>query len=174
MNANKHLLSLALLAALGLAQVAHAQDYDDRWYVTGGIGYNQQDTDRRTKDTLALSLGVGRFLTRDWSLDAELNWQNADFDVRKYPGAPSGMDWLQYGISADLRRHLFVDNNKMWNPYLLFGIGYQRAKEDYPVNQTRSDGNLAAKIGVGMQRKLLGQGAALFIDDDEDIRAMQP
>ena len=34
----KTLLGLALLAGLGVAQSALAQDYDDRWYLSGSVG----------------------------------------------------------------------------------------------------------------------------------------
>jgi|GEM_PF-4662884 len=46
---NKTLLGTALLAVFSLAQTANAQDYDDRWYVTGAFGYNLQDNDRRIR-----------------------------------------------------------------------------------------------------------------------------
>ena len=40
---NKKLLCAALLAGLGMAQTVSAQDFDDRWYVSGGTGVNFQD-----------------------------------------------------------------------------------------------------------------------------------
>ncbi len=42
------LLSTALLA--GLAFSAGAQEFDDRWYLTGSAGFNLQDNDRGTND----------------------------------------------------------------------------------------------------------------------------
>ena len=47
----KKLLCCALLGAMATATSAMAQDFDDRWYVSGGIGYNFQDDDRGTEDT---------------------------------------------------------------------------------------------------------------------------
>ncbi|MGJ4730578.1 OmpA family protein, partial [Luteimonas sp. SDU101] len=43
-----------------------------------------------------------------------------------------------------------------WAPYVLFGLGYQRSEEEYvlatsPELFQREDGNLAAKVGVGLQ-----------------------
>ena len=70
---NKKLLCAALLAGLGMASAASAQDFDNRWYVSGSTGVNFQDKDRGTEDAMFGTLGFGRFLTPNWSLDAELN-----------------------------------------------------------------------------------------------------
>src|SRR5690606_35044087 len=71
------LLSTALLAGLAVvAQSASAQEFDDRWYLTGSAGYNLQDDDRRTDDAYALGLGVGKFISPAWSLEGALNYQN--------------------------------------------------------------------------------------------------
>ena len=67
---NKKLLSVALLGGLAVAQTALAQDYDDRWYVAGSTGVNFQDSDRNTEDALFGTLGFGKFLNPNWSLDA--------------------------------------------------------------------------------------------------------
>ena len=51
-------------------------DFDDRWYVTGDIGYNYQDTSRDTENAMFATFGIGKFINRNWSLDGQLNWQN--------------------------------------------------------------------------------------------------
>ncbi|WP_324544463.1 OmpA family protein, partial [Thauera sp.] len=133
-----------------VAQVASAQEFDDRWYLSGSVGFNLQDEDRRTDDTYALGLGVGKFISPNWSVEGELNYQNPSFDHN------SDLLWSQYGVSVDLRRH-FMSEARSWNPYILFGLGYQRSEEEYvPTGGTtsplqREDGNLAAKVGVGVQ-----------------------
>ena len=91
---NKKLLCAALLAGLGVAQVASAQDFDDRWYVAGSVGVNFQDTDRGTDDTPFATLGMGKFLNPNWSVDVELNYQNPE--KQAYPD----LWWRQYGISS--------------------------------------------------------------------------
>ena len=70
------LLSTALLAGLAFAQAANAQDFDDRWYLTGSAGFNLQDNDRGTRDAPFAGLGLGRFISDNWSVDGELNYQN--------------------------------------------------------------------------------------------------
>lgn len=150
---NKKLLCAALLAGLGVAQAASAQEFDDRWYLTGSAGFNLQDSARTTNDAPALGLGLGKFVSPNWSVDGELNYQLPNFNANQ------DQNWSQYGISLDLRRH-FISEGRGWNPYVLAGIGYQRAEEEFDAFPSpnspgrREDGNLAAKLGVGLQTTL--------------------
>ncbi len=151
---NKKLLCAALLAGLGVAQAASAQEFDDRWYLTGSAGYNIQDDDRRTEDTPFVTLGLGKFISPNWSVDGELNYQNPSFDGG-VAGANDDLNWSQYGVSVDLRRH-FISEGRGWNPYIVAGLGYQRSEEEYAILSPnspadRKDGNFAAKLGVGLQ-----------------------
>ena len=146
---NKKILCAALLGGLSLANTAMAQEFDDRWYLTGSAGWNQQDSDRRTEDTQFLTLGLGKFISPNWSLDGELNYQNPNFAFNQ------DLNWSQYGISMDLRRH-FIQEGRGWNPYIVTGLGMQRSEEEYVINSPdspaqRRDNNLAAKLGVGLQ-----------------------
>ena len=77
------MLSTALLAGLAFAQVASAQEFDDRWYLTGSAGMNIQDNDRGTRNAPFGALGVGKFLSQNWSLDGELNYQNPNNDANQ-------------------------------------------------------------------------------------------
>src|SRR5690606_4370425 len=63
------LLSAALVAGLAATSVASAQEFDDRWYVSGSVGYNLQDEDRRTDDAFAVGLGLGKFISPQWSVE---------------------------------------------------------------------------------------------------------
>ncbi len=146
---NKKILTAALLGGLAFAQAASAQDFDDRWYLTGSAGFNFQDSDRLTNDAPFVTLGLGKFISPNWSLDGELNYQNPNFDANQ------DLNWSQYGVSLDLRRH-FISEGRGWNPYVLMGLGYQKSEEEYnSLNlngpRERKDGNLAAKVGVGLQ-----------------------
>lgn len=145
-------LSSALLAGLVLSQTAFAQEFDDRWYLTGSTGMNLQDGERDTRNAPFLGLGIGKFIAPAWSVDVELNYQNPQKDANR------DLNWSQYGASVDLRRH-FLAEGRSWNPYLLAGIGYQRAEEEYAIPAAnspaqREDGNVAAKLGVGVQGDL--------------------
>lgn len=145
----KKLLCCALLGAMGLAQSAMAQSYDDRWYIAVGAGYNFQDHDRFTDNTPELDLGFGRFFSPNWSWDVTLDTLNpleSHTDLR-YP---------QWGISFDARYH-FNKEGRDWAPYLMGGIGYQRHDREFDAfpnpNSPGEDkgSNLAVKIGAGLQ-----------------------
>jgi OOP family OmpA-OmpF porin len=145
----KKLLCCALLGAMATATSAMAQDFDDRWYVSGGIGYNFQDDDRGTEDAVFGTIGLGKFLTPNWSLDVEANYQNPSL---------GGGDLLfsQYGLSVDSRYHFLREGSNWW-PYVRMGLGYQKAEEEFnnfPSPNSpgqREDSFLAANLGVGLQ-----------------------
>ena len=147
---NKKVLTAALVSSLAVVQLASAQEFDDRWYLTGSVGYNFQNHKRLTKDAPFFTLGLGKFVSPNWSVDTELNYQNPHFKKNK------NLNWSQYGISFDARR-FFINEERSWNPYLLMGIGYQRSEEEYiqpgsvvsPLE--RKNGTFAAKVGAGLQ-----------------------
>ena len=105
---NKKLLCAALLGSLGLAQAASAQEFDDRWYVSGTTGVNFQDKDRATEDSLFVTMGFGKFLNPNFSLEAELNYQNPD------KTSNPNLWWSQYGVSVDeLAKRNQIKDNKL-------------------------------------------------------------
>ncbi len=158
----KKLLCAALLAGIGVAGAANAQQFDDRWYITGSTGFNIQDNDRGTRNAPFGTLGFGKFFNPQWSFDVEFNYQNPNFDGRNNIVNPAvgirgqDLNWSQYGVSLDLRRH-FTAEGRSWNPYALFGVGFQRSEEEFDAFPNpnspgeRKDGNFAAKVGVGLQ-----------------------
>ncbi|HXH01280.1 MAG TPA: OmpA family protein [Xanthomonadaceae bacterium] len=133
---NKKLLCAALLGGLAVAQAANAQDFDDRWYITGSVGMNIQDNDRGTQNAPFGTIGFGKFFNPLWSFDVEVNYQNPNFEDRNniFPSntVSRGQDlnWSQYGISFDVRRYFMVDGRN-WNPYVVGGLGYQRSEEEF-------------------------------------------
>lgn len=145
----KNMLCCALLAAAALSQTAAAQDFDDRWYVTGGAGMNFQDGDRETQDSPFVTFGLGKFITPNWSIDGEVNYQNPGFDS-------GDLLFSQYGASLDARYHFIQEGSKWW-PYLRAGVGAQRAEEEFDAFPNpnspgeRSDTNLAVNLGVGIE-----------------------
>ena len=99
------------------------------------------------------AVGLGKFINRNWSLDGQLNWQNPK------QNANEDLNWSQYGVSLDLRRH-FIAEGRSWNPYILMGLGYQQREEEFdnfPNPDSpgqRKDGNVAGKFGLGLQGDL--------------------
>ncbi|MDQ3056189.1 MAG: OmpA family protein [Pseudomonadota bacterium] len=152
---NKKLLCAALLGGLSVAQAASAQEFDDRWYVAGSTGVNFQDDDRNTEDSIFGTLGFGKFLNPNWSVELELNYQNPDKTENP------NLWWSQYGISADARYH-FRGADRNWWPYIRMGVGLQRHEEEFirdPRFGTPRDGfpaqhednNVALNLGAGLQ-----------------------
>lgn len=147
----KNLLCCALLAAAAISQSAAAQDFDDRWYISGGVGQNFQDSDRNTENAMYGTLGLGKFISPNWSIDAELNYQNPSFQDNG-----GNLLFSQYGISVDARYH-FISEARNWAPYIAVGIGAQKVEEEYSTFPSpnspgeREDTNLAGKIAVGLQ-----------------------
>jgi OOP family OmpA-OmpF porin len=147
---NKKLLCAALLGGLGLAQAASAQEFDDRWYVSGSTGVNFQDQDRGTEDPFFGTVGFGKFLTPHFSLETELNYQNPAKEINP------NLWWSQYGVSVDARYH-FRDADSKWWPYVRAGLGWQRHEEEFdstpsPINPGKHKAsNLALNFGAGLQ-----------------------
>src|SRR3546814_7341819 len=89
-------------------------------------------------------------------------------------------DWSSDVCSSDL--YHFIAEGRSWNPYLLAGLGYQRAEEEFdnfpnpdsPIQ--REDGHVADKLGVGVQstfdnRVAVRAELAYRIDADNDSYA---
>ncbi len=91
------------------------------------------------------------------------------------------MNWSQYGISLDLRRHFWL-SDRNWHPYLLAGLGLQRSEEEFELINNpnspgeRKDNNFAAKLGGGIQAKLgrVGVRTELAYRIDFDDQAIGP
>jgi len=155
---NKKLLCAALLCGLGMVQAASAQEFDDRWYVSGGTGYNFQDSNRNTENAILGYVGFGKFWTPNWSTDLELNYQNPGLKFNK------NLNWSQYGASVAARYHFRNADSKWW-PYLKAGLGIQRHEQEFvgacgpnsgfalQVNcpAQHEDNNAAAELGAGLQ-----------------------
>lgn len=147
---NKKLLCAALIGGLGLAQAASAQEFDDRWFVTGSAGINLQDTDRGTENGPFGTVGFGKFLTPRVSLETELNYQNMHKEIN------NNLWWTQYGASLDARYHFRNADSKFW-PYLRAGLGWQRHEEEFNATPSpnspgkHKDSNLAVNLGAGLQ-----------------------
>lgn len=145
----KKILCGALFGALGLAQSAMAQDsFDDRWYVTAGAGYGMFDGSREVGDEFTGQLGIGRFVSPNWSLDAELFYANPEDNNAE-------LNWSMYSGSLVGRYHL-RDEGDTWWPYFSVGAGMSRAEDETAAVNTsgpseRKDNNLLALVGAGLQ-----------------------
>ncbi len=144
----KTLLGCALLGVMGLTHVASAQEFDDRWYVSGTLGFSINDGDRKVDDSPIYAIGLGKFITRGFSLDLDLTNTNPEKDGNE-------LHWNSYGAMLTARSH-FRGADRNWWPYIAYGAGALRHDESFP-NQNggqpikRKDTNFAAQVGVGLQ-----------------------
>ena len=120
--------------------------------MSGSTGVNLQDHDRGTEDAIFGTVGFGKFLTPNVSLDAEINYQNPRKNINR------AYTWSQYGVSLDARYHFRHEGAKFW-PYVRGGIGLQRHEEEFnatplPSPGIHKDSNTALNLGVGMQLDL--------------------
>ncbi len=181
---NKKLLCAALLGGLSILPVAQAQEFDDRWYLTGSVGWNVQDNDRGTNNAPFGAIGFGKMVNPNWSFDVEANYQNPKVERNQ------DLLWSQYGVSFDVRRH-FIAEGRSWNPYIVMGLGWQRSEEEFdPSNaliparferngapSQREDDYVAGKIGFGMQGdvgrvKIRTELAARLSADNDSVGAL--
>lgn len=142
----KKLLGCALLGVLGFAHVATAQEFDDRWYVSGTLGFSLNDDDRHVDDSPIYGLGVGKFFSPAFSLDLDLTTTNPSKNG-------NDLNWSNYGAMLTGRRHFRSEDSNWW-PYLAFGAGVLRTNESYPAHGgpfKRKDNNLGVQVGVGLQ-----------------------
>ena len=143
---NKKLLCAALLGGLSILPVAQAQEFDDRWYVTGSVGWNLQDNDRGTNNAPFGAIGFGKMVNPNWSFDVEANYQNPKVERNQ------DLLWSQYGVSFDVRRH-FIAEGRSWNPYIVMGLGWQRSEEEFdPSNAASPDPSRCTGSTNGLPR----------------------
>lgn len=116
----KHLCALIALT-LGAGAVS-AQDYDNRWYFAPAIGVSVNDGERYvdTDESVFSSMGFGRFIAENTSLDLTLDYTSRNFGSQYHFVG----DFDSYGLTASLR-HYFTDWS--WRPYLKAGLGLSRA-----------------------------------------------
>lgn len=142
--------SLYLLVALAVAGVGtvHAQStdsadspaFDGRWYAAPTIGAMYNDTDRNTNSRQAMyGIGIGKFLTPSFSLEAFYDDSTRDRDPRG-----SDRTWRNRGLGLSGR--FFPGSFEKWRPYVMVGALATRHK----VN-TENDWAPAVQAGVGLQ-----------------------
>jgi OOP family OmpA-OmpF porin len=170
---NKKLLCCALVGALGFAQAVAAQEYDDRWYVSGDLGVALFDGERGLQDSAIYKIGVGKFFAPRWSWELGLNSTNPDSND------PDQLHWSMYGLDLTGRYH-FINEERNWWPYLAFGAGVLRHEDEFsnprggrPLD--RKGNELEVHGGVGLQAdygrtSLRGEVGARYDFDDTSGR----
>jgi OOP family OmpA-OmpF porin len=167
----KKLLCCALLGAMSMAQSAMAQDFDDRWYITGTVGILGTDTERdvltgEASNAPLFGIGVGKMVTSHVSIDVELERATSQLD-----NIPD-IDWQLTSLAVTGRYH-FIKEGRNWWPYLAAGIGAQKNKFEFPGGSSNGGSNMLVKLGAGLQADVsehvdirVEAGARLDFNDD--------
>lgn len=141
----KNLLGLALLSAVGFSQTAAAQEFDDRWYISGTLGILGTDDDRLGASNSELyGVGVGKRLSENFGLELTYDRASPTLDINPFFG---DINWDLDSIFLNAR-YYFVKDGRAWDPYLVGGIG----ATSHDILDGFIDGtDWAAKLGVGME-----------------------
>ncbi|MBP9155603.1 MAG: OmpA family protein [Xanthomonadales bacterium] len=119
---NRKRLCALIALALGAGAVS-AQDYDSRWYVAPAVGVSHNDNERYvdSDDTEFGSLGFGRFVAENTSLDLSIDYTSRNLGSQYHFVG----DLDSFALSASLR-HYFTDWS--WRPFLKVGLGLSEAR----------------------------------------------
>jgi OOP family OmpA-OmpF porin len=146
----KKLLCCALLGAMSMAQSAMAQDFDDRWYITGTIGILGTDNERTfpgfgdASNAAMFGFGVGKMVSSNVSVDVELERASPRVDILP------NVDWQLTSLAVTGRYH-FIKEGRNWWPYLAAGIGAQKNHFKGFGSSIDAGSNLLVKVGAGLQ-----------------------
>jgi OmpA-OmpF porin, OOP family len=142
LSMKKKLLCCALFGAMAMAQSAVAQDFDDRWYISGTAGIFAPDDLRLDADNAPLyGIGVGKMVTPNVSVDIQFDHSHPRYSI--LPDRQINVN----ALGLDGRYH-FVKEGRNWWPYLVGGVGASRNNSDaLNIKET----NLYLKGGAGLQ-----------------------
>jgi OOP family OmpA-OmpF porin len=157
----KNLLGLALLSAVSLSQVAVAQEYDNRWYISGSAGVLVTDQDRQLTNAPMFGIGFGKRVSPNWAFDLEYNradpsWENGFVNgLESALGASVDPSDVKIETIEASARYYFVKADRNWDPYMAFGLGYEQndgsaiIDDDFEIDF--SDSGFVGRLGAGVQ-----------------------
>ena len=173
--------TLFVLVALGLGgvSVAQAQDMVSSWYLAPRIGVDVPDSDRTTKTSLYSGIGLGAWVSPNFSVDLEYGLNNADFKDSS-PRRNHQWESVQLDVAG---RYYFGDVSNTLRPYLMGAVGAVRHKAYSGFlleNQSFSGSggwDPMAAVGVGVAYNLSdrlsvrGEVAARYDRDNNSINS---
>ncbi len=116
------------------------EGYDTRWYIAPTLGGYYNDTDRNTNSRqLYYGLGVGRFISKNASIDFFIDRTSRDRDGVGH--------WANnnYGVAA----RFYGGDWNAWRPYVLAGI-----MGSYHISASDHGWSPAAELGVGLSKTI--------------------
>ncbi|MBP7369891.1 MAG: OmpA family protein [Arenimonas sp.] len=152
------MLGLAVLSCIGMSQVVAAQEYDNRWYFTGTLGYLWADDNRipNLNDLLGTTdinssfnsdymwgAGIGKRITPNFALDLEYTESSPDFSYT------DGVDTLNGKI--DISTIELIARWHFGNEfYFAGGLGVE--SDDYNVGGSLDDDSgYVVRLGLGFE-----------------------
>jgi OmpA-OmpF porin, OOP family len=153
MRSSRILLCAVTLACAGggVARAAEPWDETGKWYVNPQGGYLWTDHKRRATNDAQWGLGVGKHVSREWSI--ELNGLDGQYDHRVKP--PGHIDIT--GYSLDILR-VFLRETR-FAPYITVGGGYIRDRSP----AFRSTGSGLAQAGIGVMIDVAENSSGSFM-----------
>ncbi|MEY3359062.1 MAG: hypothetical protein RI923_322 [Pseudomonadota bacterium] len=141
----KNLLGLALLSAVCFSQVAAAQEFDDRWYISGTLGVLDADSDRIDASSSELyGVGIGKRLSENFGLELAYDQASPTIEIDPING---DVDWDLNSLFLNAR-YYFTKDGSAWDPYIVGGLG----ATDHDVADGSFEGTeWAAKLGFGIE-----------------------
>jgi OOP family OmpA-OmpF porin len=127
-----------------LSQVAVAQEYDNRWYLSGTVGVLGTDDDREASNSELYGIGVGKRLSPNFGLELSMDWATPTIDIDPING---DVEWDLTSLFLD-GRYYFVKEGRTWDPYLVGGIG---ATEHDVADGLFSGTEFVGKVGAGIE-----------------------
>jgi OOP family OmpA-OmpF porin len=171
------------LGTVGVMSVAHAQDTGaatettgsltnpnySNWYIVPRIGVAVGDSNRQVQSDPIGGLGVGFWVSPNFTLDVEATSDNADF---KDSSIRAGKQWETLGIDV-AARYYFMDPSSQWRPYIMGGVGMWRhaAVSGVLAEAGGAYGNLSPSKGYGWgPGATVGVGVLYNVNDRVALR----
>ncbi|MGL4833339.1 MAG: outer membrane beta-barrel protein, partial [Shewanella sp.] len=153
----KKLLGLSLLSAVAFAQMASAQEYDNRWYISGTAGVLFPDSERADytnngdiSEAMLWGVGVGKRFTPNIGLEFAWDYANPSLNDKQTGG--NNTDWELNSFWVNARWYFLKDG---WDPYVVGGLGVTQGKvdglQDGVPGYDHDSTEFAAKLGVGIE-----------------------
>jgi OmpA-OmpF porin, OOP family len=143
---NKKLMSLAVIATLGLTAVsASAEDmYRGAWYGGAGIGAMDTDNDLEAGNGVGPYITIGKELSQSWDLQGRLGYTETDEDLNVLG---SSGEYKSTALELDA---LYMFSRDKFRPFLLAGLGATKNDLDYsPRDEDKT--SWLASVGLGAQ-----------------------
>jgi OmpA-OmpF porin, OOP family len=117
------ILAFAVLSGVCASQAVIAQEYDNRAYLVGTVGWLGADTGRGTADSEMFGFGIGKRFSPNFSVELSADRATPSID---YPRVDQ--DWYLHTVNATAR-YYFNDEGDTWSPYIAAGLGGFRHHE---------------------------------------------